>query len=203
MEEKTMKIITLGPSSVGKTSIIERIINRKFDINEKPTVGFVVKSIKKFYKKKNLSITYEFFDTSGQEKFMNLLPKSYIRNSKIVLLVFDSLNTLEVLKGRWFSFYKDNCSIETSKFIVIANKSDIFGDNDEDIRELGREFADEIDAPFLTCSAKSNDNIENIFSNIQTEVQRLIKEENESYESNENFYLSPATIQVSTQKSCC
>ena len=52
MEEKTMKIITLGPSSVGKTSIIERIINRKFDINEKPTVGFVVKSIKKFYKKK-------------------------------------------------------------------------------------------------------------------------------------------------------
>ena len=150
-----------------------------------------------------MSITYEFFDTSGQEKFMNLLPKSYIRNSKIVLLVFDSLNTLEVLKGRWLSFYKDNCSIETSKFIVIANKSDIFGDNDEDIRELGREFADEIDAPFLTCSAKSNDNIENIFSNIQTEVQRLIKEENKSYESNENFYLSPTTIQVSTQKSCC
>ena len=47
-----MKIITLGPSSVGKTSIIERIINRKFDINERPTVGFVVKSIKKFYKTK-------------------------------------------------------------------------------------------------------------------------------------------------------
>ncbi len=203
MKKKTMKIITLGPASVGKTSIIERIINQTFNINEKPTLGISIKSIEKFYKNKNLSITYEFCDTSGQEAYMHILPKSYIRNSKIVLLVFDSLNNLEVLKNRWFSFYKDNCSVEDSKFIVIANKSDTFGDNYKDIKELGREFADDIDAPFLICSAKSNDNTDNIFSNIQTEVLRLIKEENESNKTIENFYLSPATIQMSPKKSCC
>ena len=204
-----MKIITLGPVSVGKTSILERIINRKFNIEEKPTLGISVKKITKLYKKKNLEITYEFCDTSGQEGYMYILPKSYIRNSQIVLLVFDSLNNLDILKNRWFSFYKDNCNIETTKFIVIANKSDTFGDNNEDIRDLGREFADEIDAPFLSCSAKSDDNIENLFSNIQTESQRLINEEKESKqsketnESNHKFYLNPSTIQMSTQKSCC
>ena len=207
MEEKTMKIITLGPIAVGKTSILERIINSRFNINEKPTVGLLIKSITKLYKRKNLKITFEFCDTSGQEQFMYVLPKSYIHNSKIVLLVFDSINSLEILKNRWFSFYIDNCNIEASKFIVIANKSDTFWDNEDDIKELGRDFADEIDAPFLTCSAKSNDNIDNIFSNIQTEALRLIKEEKdkkEEDESNINFILKPENpLTLKTKKSCC
>ena len=56
----------------------------------------------------------------------------------------------------------------------------------------------------MTCSAKSNDNIDNIFSNIQTEALRLIKEEKDKKEEDEprkNFTLKPLTS--NTKKSCC
>ena len=95
---KKIKIITLGASGVGKTSIINRIVRNEFNANQITTVGIEKNSIERTYKKKNLIMNLTFVDTAGQERFQYSLPKSYIRESHIVLLVFDSLETLEVIK---------------------------------------------------------------------------------------------------------
>ena len=175
--EKKVNVITLGDSGVGKTSIIKRIKEGTFDNNIKATINNDIFFIRKPYKTKNLTILLTFYDTIGQEVYMNLLPLQYIRNSHIVLLVFDSIETFKILKKRWFEFYQKNTNTNNPKFILVGNKSDLFGEKREEIINLGEEFSEEIDAHFITCSAKSSDNIDNLERYIITEAKRFIDDE--------------------------
>ena len=175
--EKKVNVITLGDSGVGKTSIIKRIKEGIFDDKIKATINNDIFFIRKPYKTKNLTILLTFYDTIGQEIYMNLLPLQYIRNSHIVLLVFDSVDTFKILKKRWFEFYQKNTNTNNPKFILVGNKSDLFGEKREEIINLGEEFSEEIDAHFITCSAKSSDNIDNLERYIITEAKRFIDEE--------------------------
>ena len=175
--EKKIKIITLGASGVGKTSIINRIKEGKFNEIVEATIGLGFFTIIKPYSKKNLFIHLTFCDTEGQEEYQNILPKQFIRDSHIVLLVFDDIETLDSLKNRWYKFYKENANIQNSKFILVGNKSDTFGDEREEIVKMGNVFSEEINAYFITCSAKSADNIDNLERMIITEAKRFIDEE--------------------------
>ena len=177
-KEKDINIITLGECGVGKTSIIKRIRDEAFD-KEEPTTEFVFSffNIKKPYKKLNLTMNLNYHDTAGQEKIISSLPKRYIRNSHIVLLVFSNIQTLNVIKDRWYKYYKENANIDNSRFILIGNKSDIFGDERDEIIKQGNMFAEEIDAHFMTCSAKSDDNLDNVQRYIETEAKRFIDDE--------------------------
>ena len=182
--EKSVKVITLGDTFVGKSSIIKRIKEGTFDENIKNTISNDVFFIRKPHKTKNLTIVLTFYDTIGQEKFMSLLPLQYIRNSHIVLLVFSSIETFKTLKKRWFDFYQKNTNTNNPKFILVGNKSDLFGSERDEIIKMGEEFSEEIDAHFITCSAKSNDNIDNLERYIVTEAKRFIDEgENDNNDS--------------------
>ena len=110
---------------------------------------------------------------------------SYIRDGKVVLLVFCDIESLKVIKERWYTFYQQNTNTENPRFILIGNKSDIFGDKRDEIIKQGQEFADEIDAHFMTCSAKSDDNLDNITRYILREAKRIIDEDNIKKEQKE------------------
>ena len=173
--KKEIKIITLGDTGVGKTSIINRIYRNEFNDEELSTMYIQYHPpIVKQYAKRNLTLELSFIDTAGQERFLGAIPELYIRNSNIVLLVFCDLPSLETLKDRWIKYYKEHANIKDSKFIVVANKSDLFGEERIKIKELGEKFAEEIDAFFITCSAKNRDNMDNLLSHIITESKRLI-----------------------------
>ena len=174
---KNINVITLGNSFVGKTSIIKRIKDGQFDENVKATISLDFFTIKRPYDKKNMIISLNFRDTSGYEMYQYILPKQYIHDSHIVLLVFDSIETLNDLIKRWYNFYKENANIDNSKFILVGNKSDIFGNEIELLNKCAKEFSDEIDAHFITCSAKSADNIDNLENYILRETKRFIDEE--------------------------
>ena len=174
--EKKIKIITLGESGVGKTSIIQRICKKEFHEDMASTIGFQYEEITKEYTKKNIIMKLSFIDTAGQEQYSEL-PKMYLRGCHIVLLVFSDLISLETIKNRLYDIYIDSANIEYSKFILVGNKSDTFGENKDKIKEEGMKFAENIDAFFLTCSAKSEDNIDNLENIIVTEAKRIIDEE--------------------------
>ena len=176
MEEKTINIITLGEAGVGKTSILNRIVNKIFYEKEPSTATFNNFYLKRKYEKKNLNMIINFVDTIGQEKYASL-PNSYMKDSHIVLLVFDSIETLNVIKERWYEYYKKNANVENSSFILIGNKSDLFEDERQEIIREGEKFSEEIDALFMTCSAKSADNIDNLERFIVTEAKRFIDAE--------------------------
>jgi len=186
-----INIITLGDPFVGKTSIIKRIKDGTFNEHVNATVGVRLFIIKKKYEKKNIMISLNFKDTAGQELFQNSIPVQYIRNSHIVLLVFSDIDSLNNLKDRWYSFFKQHANIDNSRFILVGNKSDIFGNEKEEILREGQKFAEEINAHFIICSAKSEDNMDNLERFITSEAKNFIDQAEEILrEINENKKLS-------------
>ena len=135
-----INVITLGDAGVGKTSLIKGIFDGNFKESNKTTVTLDNFVIKRKYERKNIIISLNFHDTLGFEKNEGIIPKQYIRDSHVVLLVFDSLDSLDNLKRRWYSFYKENANIDNSKFILVGNKSDLFGNNRDEIVKRGDQF---------------------------------------------------------------
>ena len=113
-------------------------------------------------------MNFYFFDTVGLENFIYSLPRQYIRKSHIVLLIYSNKKILK--------FYKENCYIEKLKFLVIANKNDIFEGNREEIMKPRESLAEDIDGFFMSCSAKNEDKIDNLVNHITTESKRIIDE---------------------------
>ena len=176
-KERRINVIVLGDNYVGKSSIIERIQKGIFQESYPPTIWVEPKVIYRQYKSKKIKIIITFYDTPGQESLQDIIPKQKIRDSHIVLLVFCDINTLNEVKKRWYKFYKDNANIEDSRFILIRNKSDTFGNERDNLIREGQQFAEEIESHFLTCSAKNYDNLDNLDRYIATEAKIFIDEE--------------------------
>ena len=114
------KIIFIGNVSVGKTSIINSILGRKFKEEYEPSIGidFFSKNIK--YKSNNIKL--QLWDSAGQEKFKSLIP-NYIRGSSLVFLVYDVTNKKsfdDLLM--WINFINQ---IESTQIVLCANKIDL------------------------------------------------------------------------------
>ena len=210
MEKRVkIKIITLGDGSVGKTSILTRIQDGTFSDETLQTTGYDKFCIKRKYEKKNVMIHLLFQDTAGQERFQQSIPDSFIRNSHIVLLVFCNINTLNSLRNKWVNFYKEKSNLDISKFILVGNKSDIFGEEKQTIEKQGQEFADEINAHFITCSAKSKDNMDILEQIIVNEAkglidltEELLNEQNKIQENNQNLNLDKRK-NIKKKDGCC
>lgn len=80
------KILIVGESRVGKTSIIKRLNNNLFHENTISTVGLDFVNL--FFKIDNLNVKLQIWDTAGQERFRTLT-KSQFKNTKGILLVYD------------------------------------------------------------------------------------------------------------------
>ena len=200
--KKIINVITLGDSFVGKTSIIQRIKDGTFNDNLERTHKFEDFTIERKYEKKNIIIDLFFKDTVGQEEYQEL-PMQYIRDSHIVLLVFCSIDTLNDIIKRWYKFYKDNANIDNSRFILVGNKSDIFGDDRDEIIKEGEAFAEKIDAVFITCSAKSADNMDNLDRYITTEAKRFIDEEEKREKELDKSFSIEHPPELKKRKGCC
>ena len=184
-EDVKINIITLGTCGVGKTSIINRIKDGTFKDCYRATITLDYFTITRNYENKNLIMSLNFHDTAGLEEFQGIIPMQIIRNAHIVLLVFCDINSLNDITKRWYKFYKKNANIENSRFILVGNKSDIFGDDRDEIIKQGTLFAEELNAHFITCSAKSEDNMDNLERFIINEAKRFI-DENEKIPINNN-----------------
>ncbi len=81
-----IKILTLGATQVGKTSIVLRYSEDKFNYNKIATIGIDFKI--KIIKKGNERIKVSIYDTAGQERFKNIV-KHYYKGANGVLLIYD------------------------------------------------------------------------------------------------------------------
>ena len=160
-EKIVFKIITLGNSGVGKTSIIKRYLNNSFDDNTLSTIGLEF-SLKKIKLEEGKEINLKLIDTGGQERFKSL-STSYLKNAEGVLFVFalNNKESFEELKN-WIEIFNDNSlnKVYIAKYIV-GNKCDI---KDRYINEDSiKEFSNNNGMKYFETSAKNNINIENVF----------------------------------------
>ena len=150
------KIIFVGDAGVGKTSIINRIVDNPFSEAYEMSIGvdFMSKNLR--FHGQNLKL--QIWDSAGQEKYRGLIP-SYIRNSSIVFVVYDvtsktSFNNIP----SWISFIK---SIENTTIVLCGNKIDLT--TREVQQNEGEQFAKKEGISFFEVSAKTNQNIKLMF----------------------------------------
>ena len=164
IQEKDVKVIILGETGVGKTSIINRFINDEFNPdNDIETLGstFFRKSIKR----QNTVYKLQIWDSIGQEKYHSIT-RLFIKGSNIVLLVYsiDSRESFEEL-NHWLNTLKD--ILDKNKYIlgIVASKSDLV--NEEIVsRNEGEEFAKKTGGIFRAVSSKENNKSVNLLFDI-------------------------------------
>ncbi len=116
------KVIVIGDSGVGKTSVNYREKKREFLEKISPTLGFEYFPFVLKYKEKVIKL--EIWDTCGQESYRSLI-KSFFTNSSLAIIVYaiDDLKTFNSV-DEWIRQCKTLCSPET-KFVLIGNKADV------------------------------------------------------------------------------
>ena len=160
--ELEFRIITVGDSGVGKTSIIRRYVHSIYDDDSLSTIG-VSFSYKEVVRGKD-KIKLKLVDTAGQEKFKSLT-KSYFKNTDVVLFVFalDDKISFNNIK-EWIELFIQNNSRdkEVLKYLV-GNKNDL---NSEIEQKLIDDFANENQFKYISTSAKDNISINELFEKI-------------------------------------
>ena len=197
--KKDLNVIILGDKRVGKSSILQIIKQGESIENNNSSINKNNFIIKKKYERKKIEILLHFKDVENQ------ITPQYIRDSHIVLLVFCDIKSLDYLRNSLHIYYKNNSNIFNPRFILVGNKCDTFGNDKDEIMKKGQEFAEEINAQFLTCSTTSLDNKDNIERYITTEAKNYIDEEekNKNYINNERTGSITLNQQNHTKKFKC
>ena len=152
-----LKITFVGDAGVGKTSLIEQLINQKFSQEVPSTIGGgnFIKRITINQKKCQLSI----WDTAGQERFRSL-SKIYLKNSNIVIYVYDitKRETFDNITKNWTHIIHDLLGDNNIIFGVFGNKSDMYSFDNVGF-DNGKNLAEEINGFFFETTAQNYDNI--------------------------------------------
>jgi Ras-related protein Rab-7A len=161
-----LKVIILGDSGVGKTSLMNQYVNRKFSNQYKATIGadFLTKEVMV----DDRLVTMQIWDTAGQERFQSL-GVAFYRGADCCVLVYDVTmpNTFKTLDS-WRDEFLIQASPRDSEkfpFVVIGNKIDL------DSRAVAKRRAQQWcqskgDLPYFECSAKEAINVEQAFQSV-------------------------------------
>lgn len=177
------KIVLLGLSGVGKTSIMNRFVNGTFYDYIDTTIGALFFNIKHYVHNGKL-IDMQIWDTAGQERYRSLIPM-YARSADVVLIVYDisDVNIGDI--KFWCRFVTTTFGKNDMPLVyLVGNKSDIV--NSEDIHQNRKLISDSIDctqvtiSDHFTTSAKSGNNIDNLFNKITGDLFEIHCKEDET-----------------------
>ena len=176
-----INIITLGNSSVGKTSLIQRYVDEIFE-DTFATIGFNTK-----FKTKILSngekLKVFFYDTSGQEKY-NSLSFNYIKNCHGILLMYDISNKKSFIKIKdWLNNIFEHKD-KDFPILLLGNKCDL-EEKREVTKEEGDQLAKELKLNFYETSNKDNINIEKAITELIEMVYKKLGKEFEGFETDQ------------------
>lgn len=164
------KIIVIGDSGVGKSSILFRFVDDNFNDSFISTIGidFKIKTITI----DNKIIKLQIWDTAGQERFRTIT-SSYYRGANGIIVVYDvtnrdSYNNIIKWLGE-IDKYTRNDTIT----IIVGNKCDLESTRLVEYKEA-EEFASQFSIPYIETSAKTSSNITNVFTTMSNEIAKYI-----------------------------
>ena len=194
MEKIVYKILLLGDSSVGKTSLMLRFTDDSFEENGASTIGveFKNKEIELNEKKIELNI----LDTAGQEKYRSIA-KNFIREGDGIIFTFDltNENSFHSIKNWLITSEEANQGFQK---ILVGNKFDL---PDKKVsKEKAETFCEKYKMKYFEVSAKDGTNVELIFREI---AQLILLNQPEKEINNKNAKLSIENNDSPKAKGCC
>lgn len=161
------KIITLGDSKVGKSSLIIKFIDNKFSSNYLSTVGFDLKH-KSIKLQNGEDIKLVIHDTAGEERFKSL-STNYIKKANGVLLVYDiTLKESFINITNWMNDIVEEAGNKVP-IVLVGNKSDLKKERIVS-KEEGKKMAKQYNLQFFETSAKDGTNVEKCFLEIAQQI---------------------------------
>lgn len=166
------KLLIIGDSGVGKSSILLRFADDMFSGSYITTIGvdFKIRTINVDGDRVKLQI----WDTAGQERFRTIT-STYYRGTHGVIVVYDVTNAESFVNvKRWLHEIDQNCDIVNK--VLVGNKNDQ-PENKVVETEDAKRFAQQMGVETFETSAKDNINIEEVFTHITKLVLRTKKEQ--------------------------
>ncbi|CUM66907.1 uncharacterized protein PRCAT00004592001 [Priceomyces carsonii] len=195
-----MKLLLVGDSGVGKSCLLLRFVEDKFNPSFITTIGidFKIRTIES----KGKRIKLQVWDTAGQERFRTITT-AYYRGAMGIVLIYDVTDSRSFENvENWFETVTQHAN-EDAQIFLVGNKCD-----DEESRQVSKEqgqaLAAKLNIPFLEASAKSNENVDSIFY----ELAGIIQEKHVDSEVPQASSASSGGIDVSQsatnfKNNCC
>lgn len=192
-----LRVVTIGDTSVGKTSIITRLTQGRFNENEKTTIGAMFLLHQE--KVDGMTLDMQIWDTAGQEKFKSLGP-IYYRGAVAAIVVFDWTSEASFTNvGAWIKEFTESSGTDPS-IILIGNKIDLESECQVDPDEAQR-YATENGYLLFKTSAATGSGIQEAFTGVAKEIRSKMRLEKVDETKQANIRGEP--METETSSSCC
>lgn len=171
------KVLLIGDGAVGKTSLIKKFVTDKFDDKYIATIGTKVtkKELELQIEEKKIFLTLMIWDVLGQKGYTSIQAASFKGADGVILISdFTRLDTLRSLEDYWIPNIGDNLS--KLNYIFAANKADLTTEAQFSIADV-QMIASRYDSKAFSCSAKTGDNVEELFMSLGNMLVKGPKEE--------------------------
>ena len=196
-KEYEAKLILVGETNVGKTSLLRQYIDHLFSEEKVTTIGY--DTMHKELELPEGKISLQIWDTCGQEQFRTV-NQLFVKNSKMALLVYDITNykTFEELKNFWYS-YVTSAVGKNIIFGIAGNKSDLYENEQVKVSDA-QQFANEIGAVFKETTAKNYDAITNLIEEMSL---KYIQQSSSNEDKEEKEKIVIGNTKSKNKEKCC
>lgn len=180
------KLLLIGDSGVGKTSILFKFSEDTFSPAFISTIGidFKIRTIEVDGKKIKLQV----WDTAGQERFRTITT-AYYRGAMGIMLVYDvsNMRSYESMIN-WIRNIEMHATQDV-ELMILGNKCDV-ADKRQVTREKGEQLALQHGVKFMETSAKANINIEEAFFTLARDIKLKVEKRIEDSNMNRGYPIS-------------
>ena len=205
LDNEYCKVILVGESGVGKTSIINRFTKQQFvrDVVSSTGGTFSTKKIEYDIDNTKKAVSFEIWDTAGQERY-RAMAKMFFKEAACAIIVYDITNkkSFEEIKNYWVNEVKNN-SPEKIMIYIIGNKDDLYLEEQVD-EEEARSYAKEINADFRTVSALRAKGIDDIFWDVGKKyLQNSANLPEDSFKQRSRLNADSNNMNNNRKRGCC
>ncbi|KAK1413913.1 hypothetical protein QVD17_29650 [Tagetes erecta] len=164
------KLVVLGDMGTGKTSMVLRFVKGQFYDYQESTIGAAfftqIVSINK------VTVKFDIWDTAGQERYHSLAPM-YYRGAAAAIVVYDITNMVSFQRAKkWIEELQKHGNPHLVT-VLVANKVDLSAKREVEIEE-GKQYAKENGLQYFETSAKTAENIHDLFHEIAKKVVQVV-----------------------------